>query len=201
MTYKKAPSKGKDEETPTSDEIPDDNTDEPDVFDLNAADWDFGLTPLAYAVIFASVPILEDLIAAGVDVKASTQNDTLNVHPLALTVLRPDEDEACVIAERLILGGATSSPADSQFRTIFYRIVASKKVKLASTIMRCDPNANAVINFPYFSWYEVTFPVVVAIYERDYSMTAVLLAYGAKLQPLEEDITRAVATRFVTQRY
>ncbi len=198
---KKPPSKGSDEEKPTSDEIPDDNTNEPDVFDLNAADWDFGLTPLAYAVIFASVPILEDLIAAGVDVKASTQNNTLNVHPLALTILRPDEDEACVIAERLILGGATSSPADSQFRTIFYRVVASKKVKLASTIMRCDPNAKAVINFPYFSWYEVTFPVVVAIQEGDYSMMAVLLAYGAKLQPLEEDITRAVATRFVTQRY
>ena len=198
------PSKGKEEEkrdAPAGDEIPDDNTNEPDVFDLNAADWDFGLTPLGYAVIFASVPIIEDLIAAGVDVKASTQNNTLNVHPLVLTMLRPDEDEACAIAERLILGGATSSPADSQFRTIFYRIVASKKVKLASTIMRCDPNANAVINFPYLSWYEVTFPVIVAIHEGDYSMTAALLAYGAKLQPVEEDITRAVATRFVTKMY
>ena len=103
---KKAPSKEKGEErqeAPAGDEIPDDNTNEPDVFDLNAADWDFGLTPVAYAVIFASVSVLEDLIAAGVDVKASTRNNTLDVHPLALTILRPDEDEACVIAERLIL--------------------------------------------------------------------------------------------------
>ncbi|KAF8335572.1 ankyrin repeat protein [Amanita rubescens] len=193
----KSPSKAKEEkqEAPTSDEIPDDNTIEPDVFDLNAADWDFGLTPLAYAVIFASVSILEDLIAAGVDVKASTQSSSLGVHPLALTMLRPDEDEACVIAERLILGGATSSPADGQFRTIFYRVVAAKKAKLASTIMRCDPNANVVINFPCIAWSKVIFPLVVAIHERDYSMTAALLAYGARLEPLEEDITKAIATR------
>jgi len=198
---KKKPSKGKEEEkreAPTSDEIPDDNTNEPDIFDLNAADWDFGLNPLAYAVIFASVSILEDLVAAGVDVKASTQNNTLDVHPLALTILRPDEDEACAIAERLILGGATSSPADDQFRTIFYRIVAAKKVKLASTIMRCDPNTNAVINSPRIVWVNVIFPLVLAIQERDYSMTAALLAYGARLEPLEEDIAKAIATRFVT---
>ena len=198
---KKASSKAKGEEkqeAPAGDEIPDDNTNEPDVFDLYAADWDFGLTPVAYAVIFASVSILEDLIAAGVDVKASTQNNTLDVHPLALTMLRPDEDEACMIAERLILGGATSSPADAQFRTIFFRIVAAKKAKLASTIMRCDPNANAVINSPYIAWSNVIFPLVVAIHERDYSMTATLLAYGARLQLLEEDITKVIATRFVT---
>ena len=198
---KKASSKAKGEEkqeAPAGDEIPDDNTNEPDVFDLHAADWDFGLTPVAYAVIFASVSILEDLIAAGVDVKASTQNNTLDVHPLALTMLRPDEDEACMIAERLILGGATSSPADAQFRTIFFRIVAAKKAKLASTIMRCDPNANAVINSPYIAWSNVIFPLVVAIHERDYSMTATLLAYGARLQLLEEDITKVIATRFVT---
>ena len=197
---KKASSKAKREEkqeAPAGDEIPDDNTNEPDVFDLNAADWDFGLTPVAYAVIFASVSILEDLIAAGVDVKASTQNSTLDVHPLALTILRPDEDEACVIAERLILGGATSSPADAQFRTIFFRIVAAKKAKLALTIMRCDPNANAVINFPCVAGSNVIFPLVVAIHERDYSMTAALLAYGARIEPLEEDITKAIATRFV----
>ena len=197
---KKASSKAKGEEkqeAPAGDEIPDDNTNEPDVFDLNAADWDFGLTPVAYAVIFASVSVLEDLIAAGVDVKASTQNNTLDVHPLALTILRPDEDEACVIAERLILGGATSSPADAQFRTIFYRIVAAKKVKLASTIMKCDPNANAVINSPSIAWSNVIFPLVVAIHERDYSMTATLLAYGARLELLEEDITKTLATRFV----
>ena len=194
------PSKRKEEpqQADNGDEIPDDNTDEPDVFDLNAADWDFGLTPLAYAVIFASIPILEDLIAAGVDVKASTQNNTLDVYPLVLTLLRPDEDEACEIAERLILAGATSSPADDRFRTIFYRIISSKKVKLASTIMRLDPNASAVVNFPSINWCDITFPVVLSIHEGDYSMTAALLAYGAKLQPLEEDITRAAATRFVT---
>jgi hypothetical protein len=185
------------EQGPHGGEIPEDNTDEPDVLDLNAADWDFGLTPLGYAVIFASFPIIEDLIVAGVNIRTSTKNIRLNVHPLALTILRPDEDEACKVAERLILAGATSSPADSKFRTIFYRIVASKKAKLASTIMRCDPNANAVINFPCIDQSVITFPLVLAIHERDYSMIAALLAYGARLQPREEDITRAISTRFV----
>ena len=194
------PFKGREEEVeqaPDGDAIPDDNTDEPDIFDLYAADWDFGLTPLGYAVIFASILILEDLIAAGVDVKKPTQNSTLNAYPLTLTILRQDEDEACEIAERLILAGATSSPADSKFHTIFYRIVDAKKVKLASTILRFDPNANAVVNFPTINWSDIIFPVVLAIHMGDYSMTAVLLTYGARLQPLEEDITRATATRLV----
>ncbi|KAF8655474.1 hypothetical protein AX14_008142 [Amanita brunnescens Koide BX004] len=192
------PSRG-DEEAEQGDEIPEDTTDQPDVLDLNATDWDFGLTPLAYAVIFASLPIIEDLIAAGADIQASTRNNKLMAHPLALAILRRDEDEACKVAERLILSGATSSPADSQFRTIFYRIVASKKVKLASTILRCDPNANAVINFPCIDQSGITFPLVLAIHNRDYSMIATLLAYGARLQPLEEDITRAISTRPATE--
>ncbi|PFH47157.1 hypothetical protein AMATHDRAFT_68340 [Amanita thiersii Skay4041] len=183
------------EETPAGDEIPEDETSEPDVFDLNIPDWDFGLNPLAYAVLFASLDVLEDLIAAGADVKSSTQNKASNVHPLTLTALRPDEDEACKIAERLILAGASSSPADTDFRTIFLRLIASKKAKLVSTILRCDPNASAVINFPMIKWTKVTFPLMIAIHERQYSMVATLLAYGARLVPLEEDVTRAVATR------
>ncbi|KAK2459398.1 hypothetical protein APHAL10511_008585 [Amanita phalloides] len=187
--------KKEDEPAQGGDEIPDDNTEEPDVFNLDAADWDLGLTPLGYAVIFASLPIIEDLMASGANVKESTQNNKLNMHPLTLTLLRPDEDEACKVAEKLILAGATSSPADAKLRTIFYIVVASKKVKLASTIMKCDPNLNAVLDFPSVSWYNVVFPIVLAINERQYAMVAALLTYGAKLDLVEEDITKATASR------
>ncbi|KIL59500.1 hypothetical protein M378DRAFT_200085 [Amanita muscaria Koide BX008] len=174
--------------------IPDDNNDEPDVFDLAVADWDHGLTPIAYAVIFASLPILEDLIASGADVKESTKSTAFDVHPLLLTAVRPDEDEACKIAERLILAGATSSPANSSFITVFWRIVTTGRAKLVSTILRCDPNANAVINFPSIEW-SVVLPIVLAIRARKYALVAVLLAYGAKLTIEEDDIARVLRTR------
>ncbi|KAM6501508.1 ankyrin repeat protein [Amanita muscaria] len=174
--------------------IPDDNDDVPDVFDLALADWDHSLTPIAYAVIFASLPIIEDLIASGADVKESTKSTASHVHPLLLTAVRPDEDEACKIAERLILAGATSSLADSSFITVFLRIVTTGRAKLVSTILRCDPNANAVVNFPS-SQRSVVLPIILAIRARNYALVAVLLAYGAKLTIEEDDIARVLRTR------
>ncbi|PFH47159.1 hypothetical protein AMATHDRAFT_7033 [Amanita thiersii Skay4041] len=201
-----------------------DETCAPDIFDINTPDWDFGLPPLAYAVLFASLDVLEDLIAAGADVKSLIQHPgpdhgaatrssrrrhccraakhcqtrpfkLSHVYPLTLTALRLDEGEACKIAESLILAGASSSAVDNKYCTVFVRIVASRKVQLVLTVLRCDPNANAVVNFPVFQGIEVMFPLMMAIHERQYSMVVALLAYGARVVPLEDDITKAVAIR------
>ena len=196
------PNKGNEEKelqdagTANTEGIPDDDDDEPDVFDLTAFDWDNGLTPLAYAAVFASLPIIEDLIAAGADVTSSTKSDVRDVHPLLLTTIRADEDEACKVAEKLILAGATSSPADIGFNTVFWRIVASEKTKIVSTILRCDPNASSVINFPSIQWNCVVLPLILAIRSRKYALVATLLAHGAKLTIQEEDITKALQSRY-----
>ena len=178
-------------ETPSGD-IPDDKDDEPDIIEVNSLDWDFGFSALAYAVSYASLPVLEELITAGADVKLATKPGTgTPLHPLSLTLLREDEDEACKIAERLILAGATSTTANEIMDTIFHAAVRSGRAKLVATILRCDQHAHTVIDFPLVQYHNITFPVSTAIKQQHYAVLAVMLAHNVKLMLDEADITRA----------
>jgi len=51
---------------PTGD-IPEED-DLPDIIDSNLLDWDFGFSALSYAVVFASVPLIQAHIGAGADI-------------------------------------------------------------------------------------------------------------------------------------
>ena len=178
-------------ETPSGD-IPDDENDEPDIIEVNGLDWDFGFSALSYAILFASLPILEELLTAGADVKLVTKPQSgYPLHPLSLTILREDEDEACKIAERLILAGATSTTANEGMDTIFHAIVRSGREKLVATILRCDPHARTVIDFPLVRYQNVIFPISTVITQQHYAVLAVMLAHEVKLVLDEADITRA----------
>ncbi|TFK33687.1 hypothetical protein BDQ12DRAFT_766148 [Crucibulum laeve] len=175
-------------------DMPEDETDEPDILDVNLPDWDFGFAPICYAILFASLPVIEALIGAGADVKLTTKGNTYDstpVHPLTLTLIREDEDEACKVAARLVLAGASSATADEQMCTIFHAAVLAEKVKVVATLLRCDPNARVVLDFPILRWSDVVFPLASAISSRNYAMMAVILAHGGKVEFVEEDITRA----------
>lgn len=178
-------------ETPSGD-IPDDENDEPDIIEVNGLDWDFGFSALSYAILFASLPILEELLTAGADVKLVTKPQSgYPLHPLSLTILREDEDEACKIAERLILAGATSTTANEGMDTIFHAIVRSGREKLVATVLRCDPHARTVIDFPLVRYQNVIFPISTVITQQHYAVLAVMLAHEVKLVLDEADITRA----------
>ena len=178
-------------ETPSGD-IPDDENDEPDIIEVNGLDWDFGFSALSYAILFASLPVLEELLTAGADVKLVTKPQSgYPLHPLSLTILREDEDEACKIAERLILAGATSTTANEGMDTIFHAIVRSGREKLVATILRCDPHARTVIDFPLVRYQNVIFPISTVITQQHYAVLAVMLAHEVKLVLDEADITRA----------
>ncbi|KAF6743504.1 ankyrin repeat protein [Ephemerocybe angulata] len=195
---KAAKSSAEDPPASNAGDLPEDNEDEPDILDINEADWDFGFSPLAYATLFASLAMVDLLLESGADVDKATStnhNDAKQLHPLDITILRDNEDEACTIAERLIKGGASSSKADEQLYTIFHDITASGKLKLAATVLRCDPNAKAVIDIPAIKYSDVIFPVVTAVQKLDYGMVALLIAHGAKLSLAEEDITKAMESR------
>ncbi|KAF8164736.1 hypothetical protein B0H34DRAFT_647969 [Crassisporium funariophilum] len=193
-----------DAETPSGD-LPEDEEDQPDIIDVNMLDWDFGFSALSYAILFASLPVLEALLTAGADVKLATKpattHNSVPLHPLSLAFLRTDEDEACKVVERLILAGATSSTANDTMHTIFHSAVQSGRTKIVSTILRCDPHAGAVINFPAVHHQSVVFPVITAIVKKDYSVLAVMLAHGAKLQLDEADITRAQEAAYANRYY
>ncbi|KAJ6601282.1 ankyrin repeat protein [Mycena vulgaris] len=181
-------------------DLPEDE-DVPDVFDVNGVDWDLNFTPLCHAVLFSSPPIVELLLNAGADATfVSLTNDQLAVLPLALTILTEDEDRACKIAQKLVAKGASSSAADWR-GTIFHRAVVGNKLQLVSTLLRCDPNARTALNFPTLVQTRAISPLITAVHNQNYSMLAVLLAHGAKLDIAGEDLARAAAASLRDQHY
>ncbi|KDQ65163.1 hypothetical protein JAAARDRAFT_188410 [Jaapia argillacea MUCL 33604] len=179
---------------PTQDaDIPEDSDDLPDVFDVNLPDWDFALTPLQYAVIAGSLPAVDALLAAGADVKLVTKVDgwgSTGLNALGVAMLTEDVALAGRMMERLLSAGASSSVADDGMNTIFQRFVSSGDWKLVSTLLRSDPNAKAVLNFANYNTF--LHPLLAALEKKDYGMTVLLLAHGAKLALSDEDITRAL---------
>ncbi|KAF7300964.1 Ankyrin repeat protein [Mycena indigotica] len=178
-------------------DLPEEEFDTPDVFDINLPDWDLTYSPLAYAIVFGSLPIVETLLAAGADAKAPLQSKNTNsaVLPLTLTIVGHDEDRSCKIAERLIAAGASCSALDTghEARTIFCRAVEADKAKLVATFLRCDPNAKAALNYPQVGWSGALTPLVAAVSLGYYSTVATLVAYGVKIDLPQEDVERAFA--------
>lgn len=170
--------------------IPEDEEEVPDVFDVNLPDWDFGLTPLGYAVIFGSVGVVGELLTGGADpLQVSKAREQL--HPMTLAILTQDDERAALIIESLLKAGAKSSTADSRLLTIFHRFVCAGKPKLVTALLRADPNAKALVNFPSADYSTAVFPSVSAIQTQDYAMLALLLAHGAKLVFKSSDLQSA----------
>ncbi|PIL29519.1 transporter [Ganoderma sinense ZZ0214-1] len=188
-------SKAKDKAKPDISQIPEDEEDEPDVFDVNIPDWDYAFTALQYAVVFGSLGAIDELLAAGADATLVTKLDNYwakPFHPLTLTALTMDVGVAGEVVKKLVAAGATSSQADDDLFTIFHKIVCANKPELAEAFLRNDPNAKAVIESPFMSGGALmTLPIVSAIVNHNPSMVAVLLAYGAKLTVTEEEFSRA----------
>ncbi|KAJ7775633.1 ankyrin repeat protein [Mycena maculata] len=176
-------------------DLPEDEPDVPDVFEINLPDWDFSFTALAHAIVSGSAPVVEALLNAGADVKLASQSkgSPNAILPLTLTILGDDDERICKIAERLILVGASSSAADTAMRTIFHRAVLANKPNLVTTFLRCDPNARTALNYPFIENTGGITPLVAAINAGNYSVIAALVAHGVQLIPSEEVLQRAFA--------
>ncbi|KAK0490248.1 ankyrin repeat protein [Armillaria novae-zelandiae] len=184
----------RDNRTQESADVFEDEQNTPDILDVNSPDWDLDFTPLDFAILFASEEMVETLLDAGADITTVSKaqyNGVPPLHSLALTILRDDEDLACNIAERLLKAGAVSSTVNDGRHTTFYEAVAAGRTKLVSTLLRLDPKATSVLNFPFIQWNQVEFPLSVALSNKDYATLAVLLAHGTKLNFSEDDIFQA----------
>ena len=174
--------------------IPDDDEDEPDILDVNIPDWDYGLTPLGYAIVRGHLDVVDQLLVAESDPLQPVKHNSNSipiVHPLSLTVLTEDEDVACKIAERLIQAGAVSSTADRALMSVFLRIVTAERPKLLSTLLRVDPKAKKLVNFPTIQSGTAIFPSTAAVANRDFVTLALLLAHNAKIVFKDEDLNAA----------
>jgi ankyrin repeat protein len=170
----------------------------PDVLDISISDWDFGITPLGYAILSGSLEVVDFLLTAGADPNyAARAKDTDPLHPLTLTIYIQDEDLAAKIAERLVAAQAISSTADTNLLTIFHRIVAAGKTKIVKSLLSRDPNAKKVLDFPSWAGRGLVFPLVSSNFSGDYATSSVLLAHGAKLVYSPEDASRAERAKYV----
>lgn len=174
--------------------IPEDDENEPDILNVNIPDWDLGFTPLGYAIVNGHPDVVDQLLVAESDPLQPVKYNTHNIpiaHSLTLTVLTEDEDAACRIVERLIQAGAVSSTADRSLMSIFFRIVAAEKPNLLSALLRADPKAKKLVNFPAIQAGAAVFPTTAAVANRDFITLTLLLAYGAKIVFKDEDLNAA----------
>lgn len=188
--------KKKDAKEDSGDLIPDDPEDEPDVFQIDVTDWDYSLSALDYAVASGSIAVVELLLAAGADPKLVTKpkhSYSVNfAHPLILTAVAEEDDKACQAMEKLVAAGAVASEADDSLLTIFHRSVYTGRPRLVYQLLKSDPNAKVVLDFPWMDNYSsAVYPVVSAVNGGFYSVLAVLLAHGAKVVISRDDFQRA----------
>ena len=175
-----------------------DDKETPDILDISSHDWDFGLTPLGFAILSGSLELVDVLLIAGADPNhAARAKDADPLHPLTWTIYTEDEERAVKIAERLVAARAISSTADKNLFTIFHRMVVAGKTKIVMSLLNCDPNAKKVLDFPAWIEQELVFPPVSSILSGDYATLSVLLAHGAKLVYSPEDASRAERAKFV----
>ncbi|KAF5361582.1 hypothetical protein D9757_011560 [Collybiopsis confluens] len=167
---------------------------DPDILVIDAPDWDLCFTPLNYALLYASMPIIDLLLEEGADpqlVVTSSYPQAPKLHPLLLTMYRSDEEQAVLIIERLLKAGAVSSSADETVQTILHKMIAAGKTKLVQVLLKLDPKARVVLNLPSMTGQIPTFPLITAHQLNNYGMVATLLAYGAKPVFDIEDVTLA----------
>jgi ankyrin repeat protein len=175
-----------------------DDKETPDILDISNPDWDFGITPLGYAILSGSLEVVDVLLVAGADPNhAARAKDAGPLHPLTLTIYTQDEERAAKIAERLVAAQAVSSTADKDLLTIFHRMVIAGKTKIVMSLLNRDPNANKVLDFPAWAGLGLVFPLVSSIFSGDYATMSVLLAHGAKLVYSPEDASRAERAKYV----
>ena len=175
-----------------------DDKETPDILNISNPDWDFGITPLGYAILFGSLEVVDVLLVTGADPNhAARAKNADPLHPLTLTIYTQDEDRAAKIVERLVAARAVSSTADNKFLTILHRMVIAGKTKIVMSIFNCDPNAKKVFDLPAWVGLGLMFPPVSSILSGDYATLSVLLAHGAKLVYSPEDASRAERAKYV----
>ncbi|KLO11509.1 ankyrin [Schizopora paradoxa] len=180
---------------PAGADIPDDDTELPDVFDINVFDWDFSFSPLAHAIVSGSKEAVKQLLDAGADAKLaskiSSDYDANVMHPLALTVLTIDSAKAEAIVEYLLRAGASSAQADEKLFSIFHAAVCSGKTHIVQKLLQEDPHAKAALNVPVATYNQKLYPIVSAIANGHHAIVASLLGYGSKVAFTAEDLEKA----------
>ncbi|KAK2683117.1 hypothetical protein RAB80_001063 [Fusarium oxysporum f. sp. vasinfectum] len=131
--------------------VPEESSDEPDFFNVDALAWDLQCSPLHLAIAEGNEDAVRVLCDYGTDsilpVKSLAEHgDSRVILTLVLALTLPN-DKAKSMANLLMRLGATSAQADSKGCTAFHRYVESGEVELIDTLLDNDKTGiKAAIN-------------------------------------------------------
>ncbi|KAI5466053.1 ankyrin repeat-containing domain protein [Mariannaea sp. PMI_226] len=173
--------------------VPEDNTDEPDFFDINALAWDVPSSPLHLAIAEGNEDAVKLLCEYGADftlpIKFSPKkhevvsNVSRSMLTLSLALSLPLE-KAKSMAQLLLKLGAKSSQGDADGCTPLHKYVESGNSELVDTLWDSDPagfkaalNHMAIVNGYWDP--DAIGPIHIAAFLGDTELTLKLLDRGA----------------------
>ncbi|EPE25948.1 Ankyrin repeat-containing protein [Glarea lozoyensis ATCC 20868] len=173
----------------TNDGVPEDSTDDPDIYEIDVIAWDYGLSPLHLAIMNGHLDIIELLVSEyGADVllpvkliDPDTKGARGAILTIVLTIFLPAEKSKEVL-QLLLRLGATSSQGDMNQITAFHYLVAKGENELLDIVLKHDePAARGVLNHLASRWgSDITSPLLSAIGSGNKDMASKLLSLGAE---------------------
>ncbi|KAL5409584.1 hypothetical protein PMIN04_010972 [Paraphaeosphaeria minitans] len=145
--------KVKEDEKKTEDAVPEEDEDDPDVYDVNVLAWDLQCSPLHLAILKGHTEVVKELVQSfGADVLLPIK--LLNDHDksprgailtLVLSLGLPLE-QAKEMTKTLLSLGATSAQADTKQMTALHYVVVEEPALLEALIKEDEPAAKRAIN-------------------------------------------------------
>lgn len=186
-----------DKKPEASNDIPEDNEDEPDFYDINAPAWDLQCAPLHFAIMGGHVPVIRMLIEDyGADVLnpiklAKTDQydrDNKAILPLVLATFAP-ADKVKETVKTLLDLGATTAQADMKHFTALHYIVESNKLDIIDLLFKHDgPAAKSALDVvPLGNDNRARIALSLALAERHEEMAKKLIGLGAKTSVAYDD--------------
>ncbi|KAL2074939.1 hypothetical protein VTL71DRAFT_8719 [Oculimacula yallundae] len=174
----------------SEDDMPEDDSEEPDILDVDIIAWDYGLSPLHLAILNGHAEIIELLVSEyGADVLVpvklvlpGTSNARGAIMSILLALSLPAE-KGKEIVKLLLKLGATSAQADMNHYSVFHYIVKEGRDDILDILLTQDnPRALSVIdNAGQIYTHQLGHsPLTTAIDQENPEMVRKLLALGAK---------------------
>ncbi|KAG4440717.1 hypothetical protein IFR05_003811 [Cadophora sp. M221] len=180
------------DKTKAGEDITDDDSEDPDIYEIDVIAWDYGLSPLHLAILNGHTEVIELLVSEyGADVllpvklvQPGTSDARGAIMSILLALSLPSE-KAKEVVKLLLKLGATSAQADMHLYTVLHYVVAGGRTDILDILIGHDkPRAMSVLDSvgQVSHWQQGYSPLTTAIDLGNQEMAIKLLALGTKPQ-------------------